>query len=297
MNVSEPEADTEYSRAPAGSGAGGRRPCGRPPEPPGSPSRAAPWSPAVLLFVSEFLPLFEVRTSARNAVTRTVVAGSHHAYGLIPIAVLAVALAVRCGGVRPAGCRRWPWPCSPSPPSSSRSAATCPTPRRRASRAPAGTYVTAAASPRRGPLPGDRGGRHPASRRRPAGSCSARVRRGRFRPFDLVDGPLADLEAIPTVYQHQARYIYRTRGLSYRSPRSRAVGSPRVSFKRGALACARCRPCATPARASAQPPAECAGWSAAEPVAALPARRGHSQPMVCSRQAAATRRRVRVYQR
>jgi MFS superfamily sulfate permease-like transporter len=48
----------------------------------------------LLLFVSEFLPLFEVQTSARNDVTRTVVAGSHHSYGLIPLAVLAVALAL-----------------------------------------------------------------------------------------------------------------------------------------------------------------------------------------------------------
>ncbi|MGZ4170515.1 MAG: hypothetical protein ACXVSE_09175 [Solirubrobacteraceae bacterium] len=91
MNVSEPEADIEYSRAPAGSEAGGRGLAGV-----AGATRIAVAGGAVvaciLLFVSEFLPLFEVRTSARNAVTRTVVAGSHHAYGLIPIAVLAVAL-------------------------------------------------------------------------------------------------------------------------------------------------------------------------------------------------------------
>jgi hypothetical protein len=48
----------------------------------------------VLLFIAEFLPLFDVRTSARHGVTRTVLAGSHHSYGLIPLALLAVALGV-----------------------------------------------------------------------------------------------------------------------------------------------------------------------------------------------------------
>jgi hypothetical protein len=92
MNVSEPEADTEYSRAPAASEAPGRAGAGA--------SRATRTAVAaaaavagLMLFVSEFVALFEVRTSARNGVTRTVVGGSHHAYGLIPIAVLAVVLA------------------------------------------------------------------------------------------------------------------------------------------------------------------------------------------------------------
>jgi MFS superfamily sulfate permease-like transporter len=49
---------------------------------------------AALLFVAEFLPLFEVRTSAHNGVVKTVIAGSHHAWGLIPIAVLAAGLAI-----------------------------------------------------------------------------------------------------------------------------------------------------------------------------------------------------------
>jgi hypothetical protein len=62
-----------------------------------------------------------------------------------------------------------------------------------------------------------------------------------FRPFRLADGPLPDFLTIPTVYQHQARYIYTTRGLSYRSPRSRAVGSPRVSLQRGRHAGGRTR--------------------------------------------------------
>ena len=93
MNVSEPEADTEYSRATPASQ-------GREPGLAGA-SRATRIAVAggalvagVLLFVAEFLPLFEVRTSARNGVTRTVAAGSHHSYGLVPIAVLAVLLAL-----------------------------------------------------------------------------------------------------------------------------------------------------------------------------------------------------------
>jgi hypothetical protein len=92
MNVSEPEADTEYSRAPRASEARGRGLAGV-----SGATRIAVAAGALLagllLFIAEFEPLFAVRTSARNGVTRTVVAGSHHAYGLIPIAVLAVVLA------------------------------------------------------------------------------------------------------------------------------------------------------------------------------------------------------------
>lgn len=92
MNVSEPEADTEYSRAPRASEAPGGAVASA-----SEATRIAVAAGALLagllLFISEFLPLFEVRTSARNGVPRTVVAGSHHAYGLIPIAILAVVLA------------------------------------------------------------------------------------------------------------------------------------------------------------------------------------------------------------
>jgi hypothetical protein len=93
MNVSEPEADTEYSRAPAASdrhdrpsagGLGGVR----------FPVLAGALVAAVLLFVAEFLPLFEVRTSARNSAVTTVQSGSHHAYALLPIALLAAGLAL-----------------------------------------------------------------------------------------------------------------------------------------------------------------------------------------------------------
>ena len=97
MNVSEPEADTEYSRAPAASDGHDR------PSPGGSggglggirfPVLAGALVAAVLLLVAEFLPLFEVRTSARNSAVTTVQSGSHHAYALLPIALLAAGLAL-----------------------------------------------------------------------------------------------------------------------------------------------------------------------------------------------------------
>jgi TRAP-type uncharacterized transport system fused permease subunit len=48
---------------------------------------------AVLLFVAELEPLFEVRTNARNSLVTTVQSGSHHSYALIPIALLVAGLA------------------------------------------------------------------------------------------------------------------------------------------------------------------------------------------------------------
>jgi hypothetical protein len=100
MNLSEPEADVEYSRASTGSEArerpfaGGLR-----------GTRAAVLTGALvgaaLLLVAEFLPLFEVRTSARNGVVTTVQSGSHHAYALLPIALLIAGLA-------------WAWSRSPA---------------------------------------------------------------------------------------------------------------------------------------------------------------------------------------
>ena len=93
MNVSEPEADTEYSRASAASRAPGRAVAGGP----GALGMAVLGGAlvgAALLLVAEFLPLFEVRTTAHNGAVKTVVAGSHHSWALIPIAVLAAGLAV-----------------------------------------------------------------------------------------------------------------------------------------------------------------------------------------------------------
>ena len=98
MNVSEPEADTEYSRGPRGS-EGDRSPSG-------ALSLAVVAGTvlgAVLLLVAELTPLARVHSSAHGAgVIRTLGTGSNHAYALVPIALLAPALALsaRRGGNR-----------------------------------------------------------------------------------------------------------------------------------------------------------------------------------------------------
>ena len=91
MNVSEPEADIEYSRAPAAS-EGRDRPSARGLRGTQSAVLGGALLAAVLLLVAELEPLFEVRTSARNGVVTTVQSGSHHAYALVPIALLAAGL-------------------------------------------------------------------------------------------------------------------------------------------------------------------------------------------------------------
>jgi hypothetical protein len=96
MNASRPEADTEYSRGPGSPEADSEVPGavrgGRP-----SAVRIGVMGGgllgAALLLVAEFLPLFQVHSSARAAVVTTTSTGSHHAYALVPIAALAVALA------------------------------------------------------------------------------------------------------------------------------------------------------------------------------------------------------------
>jgi hypothetical protein len=49
---------------------------------------------ALLLVVAEFTTLFQVHTAASAGPVRSVSTGSHHSYALIPIALLAAALAV-----------------------------------------------------------------------------------------------------------------------------------------------------------------------------------------------------------
>jgi hypothetical protein len=97
MNVSEPEADTEYSRAPTGAD-GRERPFAGGPRARLGGIRIAVLGGALvaaaLLLVAEFEPLFEVRTSARNSAITTVQSGSHHAYALLPIALLVAGLAL-----------------------------------------------------------------------------------------------------------------------------------------------------------------------------------------------------------
>jgi hypothetical protein len=101
MSASRPEADTEYSRGdpasgdPAG-GAGGRFSA------PGGGSRGIGLAVlggavlgSLLLLIAEFTPLARIHSSAQGSpVVKTLMTGSHHAYALIPIALLAPALAV-----------------------------------------------------------------------------------------------------------------------------------------------------------------------------------------------------------
>jgi hypothetical protein len=104
---------------------------------------------AALLLVAEFLPLFEVRTSARQSAITTVQSGSHDSYALIPVALLVAGLA-------------WAWRRSPT-----RLAALAmgvlgvvalvlalardlPDAQSNGIERSGGTYVTAAASPRSG---------------------------------------------------------------------------------------------------------------------------------------------------
>jgi hypothetical protein len=112
MNVSRPEADIEYSRGGRASdgdfdpsksafrgGSGARSG--------GSDAHRATPSPrsrtavlggglagAALLLVAEFAPLYTVHTSARHGTVQMITTGSHHAYALVPIALLAAALTV-----------------------------------------------------------------------------------------------------------------------------------------------------------------------------------------------------------
>jgi hypothetical protein len=88
MNATPPEANNEYSRGPALS----RRDLASP----GGFSAAILAGGvlgALLLVVGEFTALFEVHTQATGAAISSVGTGAHHAYAMLPIALLAAALA------------------------------------------------------------------------------------------------------------------------------------------------------------------------------------------------------------
>lgn len=97
MNATRPEADTEYSRAPGGPSddsarvhgvATGRQRLLR------IAVLGGGLAGALLLLVAEFTPLLHVHTSVSHQVVKTVSTGAHHSYALVPVALLAAALAV-----------------------------------------------------------------------------------------------------------------------------------------------------------------------------------------------------------
>lgn len=97
MNRARPAAKVEYSRGQGGSGGDFGPPDGRPGAR-GSGVRiavlAAGMLGAILLAVAEFTPLLEIRASSSAAgVIQTIGTGPHHSYALVPVALLAAALA------------------------------------------------------------------------------------------------------------------------------------------------------------------------------------------------------------
>jgi len=96
MNPARPAAKIEYSRGQGGSGGDFGPPDGRPGAR-GSGVRiavlAAGMLGAILLAVAEFTPLLEIRASSSAGVIQTIGTGPHHSYALVPVALLAAALA------------------------------------------------------------------------------------------------------------------------------------------------------------------------------------------------------------
>jgi hypothetical protein len=92
MNASRPEADAEYSRAHRASGQA-EVPLARPRTRDRATVLALGLAGAALLVAAELSPLLRVRTIAAHPhLVRTVQTGPHHAWALLPIAVLALAL-------------------------------------------------------------------------------------------------------------------------------------------------------------------------------------------------------------
>jgi hypothetical protein len=107
MSAPRPRASTEYSKGSAvseGVSAQGRSSSGEGAGAARAAVLAAALLGALLLVVAEFTTLFEVRTATGSAVVKSVGTGSHHAYALIPIALLAAVLAyaVYAAATRPA---------------------------------------------------------------------------------------------------------------------------------------------------------------------------------------------------
>ncbi|MEA2159250.1 MAG: hypothetical protein QOD66_1630 [Solirubrobacteraceae bacterium] len=108
MNATPPEANSEYSRGPERSerdsplrfSASRRRGAASSQGSGASATRgfsgailAGGLLGALLLLVAEFTPLFDISTGAGGSPVKSVGTGSHHAYAMVPIALLAAALA------------------------------------------------------------------------------------------------------------------------------------------------------------------------------------------------------------
>jgi hypothetical protein len=92
MTAFRPEAETEYSKG----GAPSRGADGRSAKPPLGPSPrvslgvlAGGLLGALLLIVAEFTPMAQVRTAGHHVPLSTLSTGSHNAYAMIPLALLA----------------------------------------------------------------------------------------------------------------------------------------------------------------------------------------------------------------
>jgi hypothetical protein len=104
LNDTPPRASTEYSSPPAPKSASAALPADGSAAPPGGPPglprgvrtglAAGTLLGSLLLIVAEFTTLFTVHVQTSAAPIKTVTTGSHHSHALIPIAVLAAALAV-----------------------------------------------------------------------------------------------------------------------------------------------------------------------------------------------------------
>ncbi|HEY5318639.1 MAG TPA: hypothetical protein VIJ20_11690 [Solirubrobacteraceae bacterium] len=92
MSATPPEAKPEYSRAPPQSQA---------PAPISLSVLAGGLIGALLLLVAEFTPLYKQDSATSRIALHTVRTGSHHAYALIPVGLLAIVLAF--GASRSAG--------------------------------------------------------------------------------------------------------------------------------------------------------------------------------------------------
>ncbi len=97
LDVTRPEAETEYSRGDAGSGGALRAQSGAPTglsRTVAAAVLAGAVAGAALLLIAEFTPLLSVHSGLGAAAIKTVSTGSHNSYALIPVALLAALLSV-----------------------------------------------------------------------------------------------------------------------------------------------------------------------------------------------------------